>query len=126
VTHSVCRLAVAAWCLLPSALGAAAREDYAATGDVSRARAEELSKELDELVVTAAKGARGQLPERVTSAEHALKHAPDEYRLMGYRVLDHKGWWVVVWQPDGCAPALWFHGVAIRKNSKDIYHFGAW
>lgn len=81
---------------------------------------------LDEIVSQAEKKATARLPAKVTSAAQALKHAPGKETDKSYRVLEHKGWWVVAWYGSGSEPFLWFNGVAIRKNSKDIYHFGSW
>jgi hypothetical protein len=86
---------------------------------------EELSKELDRIVMKAEKTATPRLSEKVTSAEDALRHAAADYAGQ-CRVLEHKGWWVVVWYGGGSKPVLWLPGFAIRKDSRDIYHFGAW
>jgi hypothetical protein len=91
----------------------------------STAGDEELSKELDKIVMKAEKKATPRLPEKVTSAEQALRHAAAEYANQ-YRVLEHKGWWVVAWYGGGSKPVLWLPGFAIRKDSRDIYNFGAW
>jgi hypothetical protein len=86
---------------------------------------EELSKELDGIVIKAEKKATPRLSEKVTSAEDALRHAAADYADQ-CRVLEHKGWWVVAWYGGGSKPVLWLPGFAIRKDSRDIYHFGAW
>jgi hypothetical protein len=88
-------------------------------------RDEKLAKVLEDLVMKAEKKAKAQLPEKVTSAEQALKYVNADW-VENYRVLEHKGWWIVAWQGSKSTPALWFYGIAIRKNSKDIYHFGSW
>lgn len=84
-----------------------------------------LFRGLDEIVKRAEKKVLPTLPEEVKSAEQALKHASAEYAEQ-YRVLEHKGWWIVAWHGDGRLPCLWLPGFAIRKNSKDFYRFGSW
>jgi hypothetical protein len=87
---------------------------------------ERLSLELDEIVKKAEEKATPRLPKQATSAEDALGYAAAEYADQ-YRVLEHKGWWVVAWHGhDGSKPVLWLPGFAIRKNSKDYYRFGSW
>ena len=98
----------------------------------ARRKYDELVKEirreaLDEIVKRAESQAKSRLPEKVTTAEQALHYAPaEESARKSYQVLEHKGWWVVAYYGGGSEPALWFSGVAIRKDSRDIYHFGSW
>ena len=125
--HSLQSLAVTACCLLLLTLcPAVARSDTPKeTTAQAPARDEVLTKELDELVMTAAKKAKPWLQETVNRAEHALRYAPADHAKQ-YRVLEHKGWWVVAWYGRGTRPELWMSGFAIRKYSRDIYHFGGW
>lgn len=113
--------------VLLSGLASSSGTTTAPTGEKAQATARDrLSTQLDILVSEAEKKAKAQLPEKVTSAKQALKHAQGVDRAKNYRVLEHKGWWIVAWYGSGSEPHLWFYGVAIRKDSKDIYHFGAW
>jgi len=85
----------------------------------------ELKAELNKLVQKAEKLAKASLPEKVTSRAQALRFCPGN-NPKSYRVLEHKGWWIVAYCDNDSKPWLWFTGVAIRKNSNDAYHFGSW
>src|SRR5215471_910047 len=84
----------------------------------------EMAATLDEIVAKAEKKAKATLREKVTTRAQALTLAPGERK--SYHVLEHMGWYIVAYYGGGAEPMLWFNGVAIRKNSKDIYAFGSW
>jgi len=86
----------------------------------------EFKAELDKLVQKAEKMAKASLPEKVNSRAQALRFSPGSNNSKSYRVLEHKGWWIVAYSDNGSKPWLWFTGVAIRKNSNEAYHFGSW
>ena len=91
---------------------------------VERVRDPEQAATLDEIVATAEKEAKTTLLNKVTTRAQALELAPGEVK--SFHVLEHKGWYIVAYYGGGAEPILWFHGVAIRRNSKEIYSFGSW
>jgi hypothetical protein len=91
---------------------------------VQQAHDPELAAILDEIVAKAAKDAKTTLLEKVATRAQALALAPGETK--SYHVLEHKGWYIVAYYGGGAEPMLWFNGVAIRKNSREVYTFGSW
>ena len=127
MNYSLRFLAVMAWSLLSApAYGADGGNDTPAkNSNQLPAGYENLSVRLDELVKTAEKKARASLEEKVTSRDQALRRvAGDEAK--SYQVLEHNGWWIVAYSGEQGKPVLWMAGAVIRKNSKEIYHFGSW
>jgi hypothetical protein len=88
---------------------------------------EQFKEQLDRIVMSAEKKASSQLAEKVTSPEQALSVGFVKDYKGQYRVFEHKGWWVVAWCGDARSdPVFWLPGLAIRKDSKDVYRFGSW
>jgi len=88
---------------------------------------EGVKHELDGIIENANQDARPLLsgPARsLTEARRLALHKDNRFDNGMTWAVEYRGWYFFSFETSDHQPMLWFHGVAVCKDSKEVYYFG--